>query len=371
MHAWGILPTAGPDLLIECLSDPRRLVTLGAGDWDRLLPQAREAQMLATLWELLQWQGATEAPPPPVRRHLEGAWLVAQRRTEAIHWELRCLAAELPALTGARPVLLKGVAYIVGDLPGARSRQCGDIDLLVPRADLDRVERMLYWTGWTHGELDPYDERYYREWMHQLPPLQHRRRRSTLDLHHNILPETVRRPPDPARLIARAEPVPGDSVFATPAPVHMVIHSAAHLFADSEWDKAVRDFHDLDRLLRHFAGRNGDAFWDELVAEAGAMQCGREVFYALRCCGRWFGTPVPPDVMSRLRPHAPVAPKPWLMERVFRHATAARAAGPHPRLTGLCRGFLFLRSHWIKMPATMLVRHLFHKAFLSPREESP
>lgn len=358
------------NLLTDCLAEPRRLAALDPGDWDRLLPQAREAQMLATLWDLLQEWGNAETAPEAVRYQLWGAWLLARRRATAIQWELRCLATELPETRGPPPVLLKGVAYIVRDLPGARSRLCGDIDLLVPRAAIERVERILYWSGWSRGQLDPYDEHYYRHWMHQLPPLQHRRRRSTLDLHHNILPETVRSPPDPARLIDWAEPVPGDAVFATPAPVHMVIHSAAHLFADSEWDKAVRDFYDLDRLLRHFAQRGGDTFWDELVLEAEAMACGRQVYYALRCCSRWFGTPVPPDVLARLREFAPAAPLLALVERIFGFATAARAAGPTPRLTALCRSFMFVRSHWIKMPPVMLVRHLFHKAFLSPREES-
>jgi hypothetical protein len=75
--------------------------------------------MLATLWEVLQERDATRAPPEAVRRHLWGAWLVAQRRAAAMRWELRCLAQEVPALDGALPVLLKGVAYIVRDLPRA------------------------------------------------------------------------------------------------------------------------------------------------------------------------------------------------------------------------------------------------------------
>ncbi|MFW5970456.1 MAG: nucleotidyltransferase family protein, partial [Halofilum sp. (in: g-proteobacteria)] len=149
--------------MIECLAQPERLTALSAVDWDRLLPQAREAQMLATLWTLLQEQGNAGAPPEPVRFQLWGAWLLAQRRATAILWELRCLATELPVIEGGRPVLLKGAAYIVRDLPGARSRLCGDIDLLIPRGEIDRVERMLYWSGWSRGQLDPYDAQYYRQ----------------------------------------------------------------------------------------------------------------------------------------------------------------------------------------------------------------
>ena len=37
-----------------------------------------------------------------------------------------------------------------------------------------------------------YDQRYYREWMHELPPLLHVRRQTALDVHHAIAPETAR-----------------------------------------------------------------------------------------------------------------------------------------------------------------------------------
>jgi len=358
-----------PDLLIECLAEPRHLAHLTPREWDRLLPQAREAQMLATLGDLVESQRAESGVPVAVLRHLQGALLVARRRVEALRWELECLRGELPALTSARPVVLKGVAYIVLDLPHAGARLCADVDVLVPRAEIERVERMLGWVGWTSGDLDAYDERYYRQWMHQLPPLQHRRRGSTLDLHHNILPDTARRPPDADRLLAQAVALPGDSRFATLAPTHVIIHAIVHLFADSEWDKAVRDFHDLDRLLRHFAGQQGEPLWNDLLAETAALARGREVFYGLRYCTRWFGTPVPSEVVRATRRWRPSWPVLALMDRVFRHATAARAAGPSPGLTAACRALLFIRSHWIKMPPLLLVRHLFHKAFLSPPDE--
>jgi hypothetical protein len=31
---------------------------------------------------------------------------------------------------------------------------------------------------------------------------------------------------------------------------------------------------------------------------------------------------------------------------------------------------LFLRGHWLKMPAGLLARHLFHKAFLAEKPET-
>jgi hypothetical protein len=41
----------------------------------------------------------------------------------------------------------------------------------VPRASLDAAERALVGAVWQMEALDPYDERYYRKWSHELPPM--------------------------------------------------------------------------------------------------------------------------------------------------------------------------------------------------------
>jgi hypothetical protein len=57
--------------------------------------------------------------------------------------------------------------------------------------------------------MDPYDERYYREWIHELPPLRFPGRFLELDLHHTILPLTGRIQPDSAALLEASNPVEG------------------------------------------------------------------------------------------------------------------------------------------------------------------
>ena len=52
------------------------------------------------------------------------------------------------------------------------------------------AEQLLLHAGWSHMKADEYDQHYYREWMHELPPLQHKERGTVVDLHHGILPVT-------------------------------------------------------------------------------------------------------------------------------------------------------------------------------------
>ena len=72
---------------------------------------------------------------------------------------------------------------------------------------------------WVSAPISPYDDRYYRTWAHELPPLRHRERGVELDLHHNLLMATARSRPSAELLLADAVPVPG-SRFHVLAPVH-------------------------------------------------------------------------------------------------------------------------------------------------------
>src|SRR6185503_6572888 len=73
-------------------------------------------------------------------------------------------------------ILLKGIAYVLAELPPARGRIYADVDLLVPEELIGKAEAGLLERGWFRTTIDPYDDRYYRVWMHEIPPLRHRER---------------------------------------------------------------------------------------------------------------------------------------------------------------------------------------------------
>ena len=75
--------------------------------------------------------------------------------------------------------------------PAASGRVFADVDILIAQPLLGEAESLLTLQGWMSDKLDAYDQRYYRQWMHELPPLQHMRRSSVIDVHHAILPETA------------------------------------------------------------------------------------------------------------------------------------------------------------------------------------
>ncbi|MDR2838687.1 MAG: nucleotidyltransferase family protein, partial [Azonexus sp.] len=217
--------------------------------------------------------------------------------------------------------------------------------------------------GWASGGSDPYDQRYYRQWMHEIPPMTHRGRGTVVDLHHNILPLTARNSPPAGELLAWSRALPG-SRFRVLCPVDMVIHSATHLFYESELQNGLRDLFDLDALLREFSAAEGD-FWDQLVARAIALGLALPLFLACRYCLKLLDTAVPPATLAELERAAGLgaAACRWF------DAVYLRALMPdHPLSSdaamALARLAVYLRGHYLRMPPGLLAAHLSRKAVM-------
>jgi hypothetical protein len=327
-------------LLVAALRDPASVATLGGDDWAALLTAARAERLIGTLAHRLD----TRVVPPAVARILADAAEGATQERRAALWEAEMARRALAPLR-VPVVLLKGTAFVAAGLDAGQGRSIGDLDILVPRTDLPAVEAALLHAGWEWVKADAYDDAYYRRWMHELPPLIHRDRDRMIDVHHTILPPTARPTPDSAALIADA--VPLGNGLSVLSPADMIVHAAAHLFADGDLAGGLRNLWDIDRLLREYDGTD---VWPALAARAGRHQLRREVGRAVRLANDLYGTPIPP--IWRVRSGG---------DALYRRRLVARdgwGRQPYP-FTRL--GF-YVRSHWLRMPPTMLARHLWVKA---------
>lgn len=353
-------------LILQALRQPDTLISLNLADWDLLLRQARQAYLLARLHAVLDERGLIEQVPPKPREHLEWSHAIAERHAQAVHWEVALIRKALSGV-GVPIILLKGAAYVMAKLPAAHGRLFSDIDIMIPKNSLNAVEAALMLHGWAASHHDAYDQRYYRTWMHELPPMQHIKRSTVIDVHHAILPETAYVHPDPEKLRAAAQSLDGYDDLQVFAPVDMVLHSAAHLFHEGELDHGLRDLADLDSLLRHFG--NLPSFWPELVERAKELELTRPLFYALRYCALILHTPIPPEAIRAADVGRPNLLMLSLMDSLFFRALMPVHPSCSDWLTGTARRMLYVRANWLRMPPLMLARHLFHKAFISPKAE--
>jgi len=354
----------GEPLVVAAFRQPASVTSLQLSDWDLLIRQARHGNVLASLHGLLEEHALLDIVPAQPREHLRWAWLAAERHTQAVRWEVSLIRKALAELD-IPLILLKGAAYVLAHLPTARGRIFSDIDILVPKNRLSAVEGALMLHGWASMHLDKYDQRYYRTWMHELPPMRHVKRLTAIDVHHAIVPETAAIHPDPEKLRATAESVDVEQDIRVLAPVDMVLHSAVHLFHDGEFENGLRDLIDIQRLLVHFG--NVPSFWDSLIDRARELELTRPLFYALRYAEQMLGVSIPQEANLMIAAAGPNRTMMALMDCLFRRALIPDHASCTDRFTAAAKQALYVRANWLRMPPLLLARHLFHKAFLSPR----
>lgn len=326
-------------LLVDALRDPANTSVLDADGWTALLAMARAEQLIGTLARRLSGL----ALPDAVQGILPEALVNAEYQRRSALWEADCASRALADYRG-KIVLMKGTAYAAAGLKPSEGRHIGDLDIMVAREDLPQVEAALLAAGWEWVKDDAYDDAYYRDHMHELPPLIHKQRDRMIDVHHTILPLTARPRPDVAALLGDAVALEnGLYVFS---PTDMVVHSAAHLFADGELDGGLRNLWDIHCLLTEFAD---EALWPALKSRAECHQLWPAVHRAARLANRLYRTEIPAA---------------WCIggaqdKYYIRRLTALDNWGRGTRK--FIRLAFYIRSHWLRMPPLMLMRHLWVK----------
>ncbi|AHK78090.1 hypothetical protein M911_01455 [Ectothiorhodospira haloalkaliphila] len=358
---------AGESLLFCVLKAPDLACDLDLNEWDLLIRQARVSRLLGSLAiginEAGVWQQISEGP----RRHLDWARRISQTYHAELEWELSCIEDALGGL-GAPVVLLKGAAYHVEGLKVSAGRMFSDVDILVDRGRLNAVEACLMMRGWVNSHHDPYDQRYYREWMHELPPMQHIKRGTTLDVHHSILPPTARLKTDPQRLIDASVNV-DRGLFRVLMPEDMFLHSATHLFfSEGEMMHGSRDLWDLYRMAEEFGH---DDFWERIQSRAMELGLTEPLVLAVHFLDSLLEAPLPEDLVTWAEASFPNGLGGMLLRSSLQSGLAVRDSHEKTLAETLKEWFLIVRGHQEKMPTPLLMKHLSRKAWYGVFPKDP
>lgn len=343
---------------LDLLKNPGHSVGLSVFEWDITIRQARRAGLLPRLAVLVRNTGCWQDLPPAVAAHLQSALEEQQHLRQATRFEINCL---LDAFEGGDypVVLLKGAAYEAGSFPPSAYRLFNDIDVLVPHEFIEKAELSLMTHGWAHIPIDEYDDNYYRRWMHEIPPMRHLTRHSVVDLHHTIVPLTSRIRPDIAKILSAIEPCPLYPGAYVLSAADRILHSAAHLFLDGEFDKGLRDLIDIQELIRFSI--HSDQDWIHLQERAKELDLLRPLGLALRYVYLILDSDIPESMIEATYQKSKNA----LGEHVDDFLFLRGLMPSHPEnaniLTSLARNCLYVRGHWLRMPPHLLIPHLFKK----------
>ena len=348
----------GSALLLEVLRDPKVAVTLDDVQWNDLVRLGRVSDLLANLHSRLDQLGLLSSIPEKPLIHMESAVTMTTKHEHTIDWELVQISDALSQLD-CQIIVLKGAAYQLQQLNASKGRVFHDVDIMVPKSAISDAEAALKDSGWISAKQDAYDQRYYRDWMHELPPMNHFARRVTIDVHHTIIPPTVALKPDAAKLFDSAVPVVGHPRLFTLSPVDMVLHSATHLFYDDEIGRGMRDLVDLHHLLTEFSAEPG--FWVELLDRSTEMDLDYPLACALKYSRLLLETDIPDGVYSRAQKQLRFPS--WMMDKLFIQGLMPEHELCDTWRSGIARFVLYVRSHYLRMPMYLLIPHLIRKAF--------
>ena len=348
-------------LLLACLKSPGEAASYNSQQWSLLIRTAKACKLSAHIGWLIEQRNINHLLPEKAQNHFAAVKKIAEFRQRQALWELNRLRRALANLP-VTVIVMKGGAYLLAGLPFASARLLSDVDIMVEKQVLELIEQTLLTQNWQSMKVDDYDQQYYRQWMHEIPPLRHILRAIEVDIHHTIIPPTSQLKPDPALLFRDAVSIKGET-FKILSPCDMVLHSAVHLFFDSDLSNKLRDLVDLDQLLRKFYAQYPD-FLKDLLDRAAMLGLQRPLYYALRYTHQFLNTPISNEQWQTLKTIAPPFIIRWFMDLLVPLALLPEHPDMHRKSVSFARWLLYVRSHYLRMPLKLLLPHLARKSLL-------
>lgn len=345
-------------LILQILKKPYLMQELDVHDWNRVLLDAYMLKLRGRLAHDAKEYRLWEDLPIKVRQILTSAQVEADSGQRKITWEVNRVRRALFGFED-KIILVKGGAYLAKGLKCAHGRNSADIDILVAKKNLDKVENYLLIAGYSSQVMNEYDQQYYREWGHELPPLVHPDRMVEVDVHHTILQVTNKLSPKIDLMIGAAEQVE-DNIYVL-CKEDMLLHSIVHQFVDGTIKASLRNLLEQHDMIMEFS--HDPDFWPRFMNRAEELNLVRPVFYCLRYCRHFLDTKIPDEIMTRAGRAAPVFIILKLMDLMVFRAMVPYGKGRSKLTDYLATNGLYIRSHWLRMPPMMLFQHLIKKFF--------
>lgn len=345
---------------ISIIANPKDAYSLASEDWQSVLWILETARLDAWLAAQLQPLDVIGSLPDTVKIRLSSAITYAKRQQQQVTYECVTLT-RLLAEKHIEPLFLKGAAYVISPAFQSAGRICSDIDALVKREELEIAERHLKMNLWLSKEVDDYDDKYYREYAHEIPPMMQAERGTVLDLHHNLFLPVSGRAPDIAQFWGTR--IQTESGLSTLAPAAALVHSMIHLLMNEEVTFGLRDCLDMQSIIDT---HNSESFWQDvhqLVADNG-FHPEFQLLMSLLCS--LFNRDTVKQQINLEHFNNSLKNRFWL----WCYCKAVLPDHPllHNPFAGIARAAVYCRGHSQKMPLVTLLKHSTVKMYKAMRK---
>nr|WP_252729390.1 nucleotidyltransferase family protein [Aliiglaciecola lipolytica] len=352
-------------LLYQILLNPSRGLNLALTDWQNVIFILREGKLLASLYHAAKRDGCYDAYPHFVKRHLYSAYVYANRQAQQIFFEANEFRLLLEQV-GITAVFLKGAGYTLRNSLNSYGRVCSDIDVLVNKNDLTAAEAHVKKNRWQSETLNDYDEKYYRDWAHEIPPLIHINRATVVDMHHNLYPPISGRAINIKKFISSRQKMQSGCFVLEPATT--VMHSIIHMFANEDSSSWMRDLYDIILLIKE---NESVEFWKVLMESS--QQTDFDFEFEFVCCIKalqhYSNLNIPTDVVSYINDYRLTKLQRWLIQNAILPSIAPEHSLVMSSKIKWAKTIVYFRGHWIKMPFAVLCKHFAFKSFFAIRDQ--
>nr|WP_297347995.1 nucleotidyltransferase family protein [uncultured Glaciecola sp.] len=342
-------------LFLAMLTQKKSITDLEPEELDSLLRATIAAHMHGVLANTVD-KTLSLLLPLPLSRHFASIHTFSLAQKNQVVASANLLSAQLSS-AGIPVLLLKGAAYILSNKPNAQGRLISDIDILVQREALAMVESTLQKNGWRAKSLNDYDEKYYREWSHELPPYIHSETGVILDIHHNLIPLSSGKTINIAQIEA-TKVVVGNNLYI-PSDAYLILHSAIHLLLNDDTEKGLRDCFDLHSLIQGYLASETLDSLRVIFIEA---NCETEFSILIHLLNRIFNNEYSEIVLNgvhRLSWHDQV-----LVNSLYR-TICPRTDYLLDNKSALARQHVYMHGHLSKMPFLLFIQHICYKGYRS------
>lgn len=345
-------PSITTTVVTSCILEPTNALSLLPMQLADLILILRSEKLLARFALRAKETLVLNEFPANIRRQLCNAIDLAAIQRNQVQSEAALLKTELARFSDVC-IFLKGAAYTLAGLKCSQGRTYSDIDILTLKESLSTIEKRMLFSGWISQPISNYDQKYYRQWAHEIPPLIHAKRKTVIDVHHNLVPPVSGRAPDISHFLQQIESRNGFDVLS---PAGMVLHSAIHLVFNEDFSSSYRDMFDIHFLIEEC---QSSAFWQALYELAQKSGFENDLFLALRYTQQYIGTSLP-DEVNALTSYGPLRLR--FLDSTVGIALAPKHALCHVDNRGLASFFAYCRGHILKMPMHILIYHTVVKS---------
>jgi hypothetical protein len=331
--------------------------------WENIIHVLREVNLLAACFYRLEKEDKLTLLPPFAFKHMKAAAIYSSRQSEQVMFESKLLQNILDA-ESIPAVFLKGASYTLRKSKNSEGRVYSDIDLLVTKNDISNAEKALAKHAWRTKKLSEYDNNYFREWSHEIPPMFNIHRGTVLDLHHNILLPISGREVNVELLTENCQKIEGGYTVLGYAAT--ILHSIVHLIINEDVSNGYRDVLDITTLIKD---NDSPEFWQEITSLSSKLGFNNELYLALSLSTKYASLTIPNDVWEALNKQRNNSKLNFLLNHVYYFALQPHSPKVQTLKHKVSISIVYILGHLQKMPLKILVPHLLTKSFFSIRDQ--